>query len=474
MPPERAPLTVVVLAAGQGTRMRSKTIKLLHAVAGRPMVCWVVEAAAPARPSSIVVVVGFQEERVRAALADAGVEFVLQREQRGTGHAVLEAARRITRSPGATLLILNGDLPTLRPATLRAFVAGHRRSKAALSLSTTEVTDPRGYGRIVRDADGRVERIVEQGDASPAERRIREINCGLYCADPRKLLAALGRVQPDNVQGEYYLTDAVHELIRRGETVRAELHPGAEELLGVNTRAELARAGMTLWRRKAAALLESGVTLLDPERTWIDPRARIGRDTVLYPGVIVEGATIVGEDCSLGPGVRIVDCRLGSGVVVRDHSLLVGARIGDRASIGPFAHLRPGSVLGRETKVGNFVEVKKARLGDGTKASHLSYLGDAEIGKGCNIGAGTITCNYDGDEKHLTRLGAGVFVGSDTTLVAPVHVHAGAYVAAGSTVTDDVPSGALAVARGRQRNVAGWVAKRRGARRKPGGKHAPG
>jgi bifunctional UDP-N-acetylglucosamine pyrophosphorylase/glucosamine-1-phosphate N-acetyltransferase len=412
---------VVVLAAGQGTRMRSKTIKLLHPVAGRPM--------------------------------------ILQKEQRGTGHAVLQAARRI--GARSTLLIVNGDLPMIRPATLRSFVARHRRAGAALSVLTTELDDPRDYGRIVRDARSGIARIVEHKDARAGERKIREINAGIYCARASKLLPALRRLRPDNAQGEFYITDAVEGLIRKKEKVLAICHGEPEEVLGVNTRQELAHASGAVYARKAEELQARGVTVLDASRTWVDPRVRIGRDSILYPNVIIEGPTILGEGCVVLPGCRIVGCRIGRDVQIKDHSVLLDSRIGDGAQVGPFAHLRPGSVLEANTRVGNFVELKKTRLGRGTKASHLSYLGDASIGPDCNIGAGTITCNYDGTHKHPTILARGVFIGSDVQLVAPVTVREGAYVAAGSTVTEDVPPGALAVGRGRQRNILGWVERRK-------------
>ena len=387
--------------------------------------------------------------------------FVLQIQQRGTGHAVLQAAAEVG---GDVVLILNGDLPTLKVSTLRALLAAHRRSGAALTLVTAEVPDPSGYGRIVRDLRGRVARIVEDRDASREEKTIREINCGIYCADPVKLIAVLKSLRPRNAQKEYYLTDAVRRLIRKGEKVHALPHPDAEEVLGVNTRGELARAGMALYARKAAELQEAGVTMLDPSRTWVDPRARIGRDSVLYPDVIIEGPSVLGEDCLVHPGCRLSDVEMGRGVHVLDHSVVRSSSLGDGASVGPFAHVRPGSVIEAEVKVGNFVEVKKSRLGRGTKASHLTYLGDADIGERCNIGAGTITCNYDGENKSVTTLGSGVFIGSDTQLVAPVRVGDGAYVGAGTTVTQDVPSGALAISRSPQVNIEGWVERRKKGR----------
>ena len=471
VPKTRDPLTVLVLAAGQGKRMRSRKIKLLHEVAGRPMVVHVLEAARALRPKRIVTVIGYQAEDVRAAVDGLSDEFVLQKQQRGTGHAVMQASRLLPQAGRSLVLILNGDLPTLESKTLRGLASAHRRSKSAMTLVTAELDDPTGYGRIVRDARGNLSAIVEHGDADRATRKIREVNCGIYCADAGKLLRVLKTVKPNNAQGEYYLTDAVHKLIAGGESVRAHLHGDAEEVLGVNDRAELAHASKTLFARKAARLQDSGVTLLDPERTWVDPRAKIARDTVLYPDVIVEGASVIGEGSVIRPGTRIASSVIGKNVEIKDHSVITDSRIGNDAAVGPFAHLRPGSMLDTHVKVGNFVEIKKARLRDGAKASHLSYVGDADVGANSNIGAGTITCNYDGAAKHMTKLGKRVFVGSDTQFVAPITVGDGAFIAAGTTVIEDVPPGALAVARAPQRNVEGWV-KRRMARKKSASKKA--
>jgi len=449
---------VLILAAGEGKRLKSKTIKLLHPVAGRPMVRWVADAVAALRPRRIVAVVGYQADRVREALEGACDAFAVQKEQRGTGHAVLTAEREVGRE--GDLLIVSGDVPSLRPATLRALLARKRRAKAAMALVTASVPDPTGYGRIVRDG-GRVARIVEHKDATRAEREIREINCGLYAVDAAKLFPLLKKLRPDNAQGEYYLTDVVHALIAKGDTVVALEHGEAAEVLGVNTRAELAEAGSALYARKAGELQDGGVTILDPSRTWVDPRARVGQDTVLYPDVIIDGETVIGADCVIHPGCRLIDMTLAAGVTIRDHCVLESSRIETGAVVGPFARLRPGAVLEADTRVGNFVELKKTRLGRGSKAQHLAYLGDAEIGPRCNVGAGTITCNYDGTAKHRTTLGEGVFVGSDTQFVAPVSVGEGAYIAAGATVTEDVPPGALAISRARQVNLEGWVARRR-------------
>ena len=461
----RPPLAVLVLAAGLGRRMSSKRIKLLHLVAGRPMVVHVLEAARALRPSRIITVVGHQAELLREAARELSDRFVLQAERRGTGHAVLQAARLLRGPSSATVLILSGDVPTVRSSTLKRLVSQHRRSGATLTLMTSEVQNPSGYGRIVRDDRGQVIRVVEDRDADSRIKKIREICCGIYCAQTSELLRVLRSLRPDNVQREYYLTDAVYELLARGEKVSAVLHDDAEEVLGVNDRAELARAGSTLYARKAAELQASGVTILDPERTWVDPRAKIGRDSILYPDVIIEGATVMGEDCVVRPGSRLVDAVLGRGVEIKDHTVITQSRVGDEAEVGPFAHLRPGSTLAADVRVGNFVELKKSRLGTGTKASHLSYLGDAEIGAGTNIGAGTITCNYDGEVKHRTRLGSRVFIGSDTQLVAPVTVGDGAYVGAGTTVTQNVPKDALALSRSPQANIEGWATRRKSRKR---------
>jgi bifunctional UDP-N-acetylglucosamine pyrophosphorylase/glucosamine-1-phosphate N-acetyltransferase len=397
---------------------------------------------------------------MRETLGAAGGTYVLQKEQRGTAHAVLQAQRQIPRTPGSTLLILNGDLPTIRSSTLRKFVARHRRTGAALSLLTTELQDPSGYGRILRDGN-RVTRIVEHKDATRDEARVQEVNCGIYCADATKLFKALRRLRPDNAQGEYYLTDAVRDLIADGERVDATLHSDAQELLGVNTREELASTSRTLYSRKATELQQRGVTIVDADSTWIDPQARVGQDTTIYPNVTIEGPTVIGSDCVVRQGCRLTNVQVGREVEIKDFSVLIDSHVGNSVQIGPFAHLRPGAILEANSRVGNFVELKKSRLGRGSKASHLTYLGDAQIGPGCNIGAGTITCNYDGTHKHITRLGKNVFVGSNTQLVAPVTVGNEAYIGAGSTVTRNVPAGALAIARSRQLNIEHWVKEHR-------------
>jgi bifunctional UDP-N-acetylglucosamine pyrophosphorylase/glucosamine-1-phosphate N-acetyltransferase len=449
--------------------MRSRKIKLLHEVAGRPMIAHVLDATLALRPKQLITVIGHQAEQVKASLSDYPVDYVLQKDQRGTGHAVLKAVAAMKLKSRGLMLILNGDLPTLRASTLRSLISRHRRSGAALTVLTARLEDASGYGRILRGAHGGIAGIVEDRDATKEQLTLREINVGIYCADPARLIPLLKKIRPNNAQGEIYLTDAVHRLIRMGEKVIAVCHNDAEEVLGVNTRAELALASRTLYGRKAVELQNSGVTILSPERTWVDPRAKIGKDTVLYPDVLLEGPVTIGEDCIVRSGTRIADSTIGSHVEIKDHSVITESLIADKVQVGPFAHLRPGTRLDTGSKVGNFVETKKARLRAGVKASHLSYLGDADIGEESNIGAGTITCNYDGVNKHRTILGKKVFIGSDSQLVAPVTLGDGAYVGAGSTITKDVPAGALAVGRGRQFNKEGWVA-RQAKKKKPGPK----
>lgn len=444
--------------------MKSRTAKVLHELAGRSLIGHVVANALGAGASPIVNVVGVQSDAVRAHLAECfpGVDlrYAEQPERKGTGDAVARAKAAL-RGFSGDALILCGDVPALGKDALRSLARRHRRSGAALTVLSAELPDPSGYGRIVRDAKGRIEAIVEHKDASEEIRAIREINTGTYCADWKALLAALKEIKPDNAQGEYYLTDAVRLLLAKGKKVEALEHPEPDECEGVNGRAQLAEVGLTMNRRKIADLQARGVTVIDPSTTWIHEGVKVGRDAVIYPGVQLEGRTNVGEGAVIHSGSRLRDVKVGAEALIKDHTVAESAEIGRRTSVGPFAHLRPGTRLGEDCKVGNFVETKKARFGKGSKASHLAYIGDAEVGKSCNIGAGTITCNYDGVNKHLTQLGDGVFIGSDTQLVAPVKVGKGSYVGAGTTLTKDVPPGALALTRSPQKNVEGWVARRR-------------
>ena len=459
-------LGAVVMAAGLGKRMKSKLAKVLHPVAGRPMVLYAVELAQQQAGEHVAVVVGYQGKDVRAAIEASGprapVMIVEQTQQLGTGHAV-QQARDMFRRLGTTLsayLILNGDTPLLQPATLQALLRLHQDERAAVTLLTATVDDPAGYGRVVRAKDGRAQKIVEDRDATGAEKQIREINVGTYVMDGPFLFDALDKLQPRNVQGEYYLTDVVALAVARGLRVSA-LAVSEAEGMGINTREQLAAAEQQIRRRICAHWMQEGVTLRNPATTVIDADVAIGRDTVIYPDVTLEGRTTIGEDCIIRSQTRISDSVLGHRVVVQDHCVIRDARLEDDTAIGPFAHLRPGAVLRRAAKVGSFVEMKKAELGEGSKANHLSYLGDAKIGKGVNIGAGTITCNYDGTQKHETVIGDDVFVGSDTQFVAPVTIGKGAVIAAGATITADVPPDTLAIARVQQINRPGWASRQR-------------
>jgi bifunctional UDP-N-acetylglucosamine pyrophosphorylase/glucosamine-1-phosphate N-acetyltransferase len=450
-------LTVLVLAAGRGTRMRSSVAKVLHPVLGRPLLAWPLEIARALPAARRAVIVGHQAEAVTRVLPP-GFETVLQEQTLGTGHAVRQA-RALFAGPGDTA-VLSGDTPLLTAATVRRLLAVHRRRRAAVTFLTARPADPAGYGRVVRCGEGQVKAIVEHDDAPPAVREIREVNAGVYCFENRFLARALGGLRAGNRQEEYYLTDVVAAAVRARLPVLGVPCADPEEMLGVNDRAQLAYAHAVLRRRVLERLMRAGVTVVDPATTWVEPDVRIGADCVLFPGTTLQGATVVAAGCHLGPHTRVRDSRIGPGSVVRDCCVVEESAIGARCHVGPFAHLRPGTRLGAGARVGNFVETKKTHLGAGAKASHLSYLGDAEIGRRVNIGAGTITCNYDGVSKFRTTIGDDVFVGSDTQLVAPVSVGRGALIAAGTTVTKDVPAGALAVSRTPQKVVEGWAARR--------------
>ncbi len=449
-PETHALLDVLVLAAGLGTRMRSQKAKVLHQLGGRPLIAHVCRTATALDPRRIHVVVGHQAEAVakavRQELGEDGATFIEQTEQRGTGDAVM-AAREMLGEANSTLLILSGDVPLVRAETLAALVHQHRTHRgrgAACTMLSVRLEDPTGYGRIIRDAEGRFEKIVEQRDATPEEKLVNEINAGIYCFDTRQLFPALARVQPSNAQGEYYLTDVPGLLRTDGADVAVYLHTDAREVSGINTRVELAEFERLLRERKMRRLmLDSGVTFIDPRHTYVSPDAQIGRDCVVYPDVHIEGQTVIGDGCEIRSGTRITDSRIGNGVTIKDHCVIVDSEIADNCTVGPFAHLRMKTKLEQSSAVGNFVEMKKSRLGSHSKAMHLSYLGDATIGEETNIGAGTITCNYDGKHKHETHIEDHVKIGSDTMLVAPVRVGHGAVTAAGSVVTEDVPPDSL-------------------------------
>ena len=496
-------LGAIVMAAGLGKRMRSKLAKVLHPVAGRPMVLYAVELAERLAGEGVAVVVGYQGEQVKAVIEAycaanpglGGVRGYAEREkgltahvknrtsppppiliaeqvQRlGTGHAVMQARTAFARArggPATAYVILNGDTPLLTEATVRDLLRLHETEKAAVTLLTAMLQEPEGYGRIVRgrqggkdERDGQVIRVVEDRDATAAESRLQEVNVGTYVVDGPFLVEALDKLQPQNAQREYYLTDIVALAVERGLRVSAMVARDADEGRGVNTRQQLAAMERLVRQQICTRWMQAGVTLRDPATTSIDADVEVGQDTVLYPHVTLEGRTVIGEDCVVRSHTRITGSLLGHRVVVQDCCVIREARLEDDTVVGPFAHLRPGTVVRRAAKVGNFVEMKKADLGEGSKANHLSYLGDARIGKGVNIGAGTITCNYDGVRKHETVIEDDVFVGSDTQLIAPITVGRGAVVGAGSTLTDDVPADALAIARAEQVNRPGWAARRR-------------
>ncbi|HEU4767317.1 MAG TPA: bifunctional UDP-N-acetylglucosamine diphosphorylase/glucosamine-1-phosphate N-acetyltransferase GlmU [Pyrinomonadaceae bacterium] len=439
-------LSVLILAAGLGTRMKSRRAKVLHELVGLPLITHVVKTAQTLDPESILVVVGHQAEEVEQAVLDAVGElasFVVQEKQRGTGDAV-ESARGRLENSDSLLVVLYGDMPLIRSETLKKLIEHHRATSAACSILSVEMPNPTGYGRIVRADDGSFERIVEQRDATEDQRRIREINSGIYCFEARDLFQALRRVEPANDQGEYYLTDVAEIILSLGGNVSVYLHDDAREVSGINTRAELSEFEKLMRGNIIERLmLENGVTFIDPSHAYIGAEAQLGRDCIIYPGVSIEGKTVIGEGCVIRSGARLTNSRLGKGVTVKDHSVVVDSEIGDNCSIGPFAHLRMNTTLEDKATVGNFVEVKKSRLKRGTKAMHLTYLGDATIGERTNIGAGTVTCNYDGVRKHETIIEDDVKIGSDTMLVAPVTVGARSMTGAGSVVTKDVPPDSL-------------------------------
>jgi bifunctional UDP-N-acetylglucosamine pyrophosphorylase/glucosamine-1-phosphate N-acetyltransferase len=451
---------VVVLAAGKGTRMKSAMPKVLHVAGGRSLIEHALQTAASLGPASIVVVVGHEADLLRTSLAKRlGLAFAVQEPQLGTGHALLQA-EPLLRAAQGTLVLLSGDVPLLRADSLAALVAKHQAREAAATVLTAVVPAPDGYGRIVREGD-RIASIVEHKDASAVEREIREINSGVYAFDIAPLFAALREIGSSNAQGEYYLPDLVKIYRSRGLTVETVRLEDPREILGVNSRKELADVASILKARKNDELMAAGVTLVDPASAFIGPDVTIGVDTVIQPGVYLEGNTRIGARCLIHSGVRIVNSVVDDGAIVNNFCVIIDSHISRDAQVGPFAHLRPHSDVGVEARVGNFVELKKTTLGRGSKAQHLSYLGDATIGERVNIGAGTITCNYDGTAKHPTVIEDGVFVGSDSQLIAPVRVGKGAYIAAGSSITEDVPPGALAIGRGKQINKADWTTKRR-------------
>jgi bifunctional UDP-N-acetylglucosamine pyrophosphorylase/glucosamine-1-phosphate N-acetyltransferase len=440
--------------------MKSQLPKVLHKIAGQPMIEHVIRTADTIKPSTITVVVGHKANVVREHFAGrSSIGFALQEPQLGTAHALQQVEPLLAGRTG-TLVLLSGDVPLLTARTLQNLAQAHRGAQAAATVVTATVERPFGYGRIVR-SKGNIVRIVEERDASPAQRQIKEINSGIYAFDLAPLFDALRGISSKNAQGEYYLTDLVAVYRRRKLAVDTLLIDDPREIRGINSRSELAEVSRIVTQKKTEELMAAGVTLIDPATTYIDLDAEIMADTVIHPGAIIEGRTRIGAGCEIQGYVRITDSEIGDRATINSFCVISGSKVAQGASVGPFAHLRPGTLIGEGAKVGNFVELKKSTLGPKAKASHLSYLGDATIGANVNVGAGTITCNYDGKVKHQTVIDDGAFIGSDTQLIAPVRVGKGAYVAAGSSITEDVPPGALGIARGRQTNIAGWVDRKK-------------
>lgn len=446
----------VILAAGQGTRMKSKLYKVLHPVCGKPMVQHVVDQVEKLQVDSIVTVIGHGSEKVKAQLGNS-VNYVYQQEQLGTAHAVIQAKDILGDKDGVTLVIC-GDTPLMTSETIEALFLQHEKMGAKATILTAEASKPDGYGRIVRNEMGVVEKIVEHEDATEAERKITEINTGTYVFDNALLFQALNNVSNENVQGEYYLPDVIEILKQQGETVSAFQTNDFDETIGVNDRVALSEAEAIMRKRINELHMRNGVTLIDPLNTYIEADVTIKEDTVIYPGSILKGTTVIGSECIIGPNTEINNCIVGNNTAIKQ-SVAHDSSIGSDVNIGPFAHIRPASTINDEVKIGNFVEIKKATFGKGSKASHLSYIGDASVGNDVNIGCGTITVNYDGKNKFMTTIEDGAFIGCNSNLIAPVTIGKGAYVAAGSTITDDVPSEALSIARSRQVNKENYKRK---------------
>lgn len=449
----------VILAAGKGTRMKSKLYKVLHPVCGRPMVQYVVDAAKKLNPTKTILVVGQGAEQVQEQLGPQ-ISYVLQEEQLGTGHAVMVTKEELKERTGTTL-ILCGDTPLIRPETLEALVASHKKSKSSVTILTTKMNSPQGYGRIMRNKQGQVLKIVEQKDATEEEQQIQEVNTGVYCFDNQKLVSILDKITNQNTQGEYYITDCIELLEQQGEEVSAFLTHDSEETLGVNDRIALAEAERLMKKRINHEHMSQGVTIIDPENTYIGPEVVIGQDTVINPGTFLSGSTQIGEDCVIGPNTELRHCVMGDRCTVQ-YSLATECKVGNDTSIGPYAYIRPGSEIGSHCKIGDFVEVKNSKIEDGAKVPHLSYVGDADIGAGVNMGCGSITVNYDGKTKHRTVVEEGSFIGSNVNLIAPVTIGKGSFVAAGSTINRSMPAESFAIARGRQVTKENYASRIKG------------
>lgn len=453
---ERNDLSTIILAAGKGARMKSDLVKVLHPLLGIPMLSYPIDLSLNGINSGkTIVVVGYQGERIRSRFTDGRLTFVDQGDPIGTGHAVLCTENHLKGFKG-TILILCGDVPLLKAVTLRRFIDTHKGNGGAITVMTAVLEAPTGYGRIVRMDGGLVQGIVEEKDASPPEMSIKEINTGIYCVDSPFLFEALKQVSADNAQGEYYLTDIVAIANERSQEAYAFPVEDSTEVMGINTRVDLAKADEILRDELLTEMMLDGVSIVDPKTTYIDKPVRVGRDTIIYPNCYLQGETTIGERCILEPNSQITDSRIGSDVVIKACSVITESTIDEGAAIGPFARLRPGTVVKRNARIGNFVEVKKSVIGEGSKANHLTYLGDTTVGRDVNIGAGTITCNYDGRNKYPTVIEDNAFVGSNTELVAPVTVKKGSTIGAGSTITKEVPEDALAISRSKQKTIRGW------------------
>lgn len=446
-----------ILAAGEGKRMKSDTPKVLHKVCGKEMVNHVIDIMRKSGMNDVNVIIGKGAEKVKAGTKDRDVRYSLQELQLGTGHAVMSAKDFLNGKAGV-VAIFTGDAPLIKEETVRNLLAFHEEGGFMGTILTSVIDNPAHYGRVIRNSSNEVEKIVEAKDCNEEEYKVKEINAGMYCFDIEALLSSLNKLKNNNAQGEYYLTDVIGILKGEGHKIGAMV-TDFEETLGVNSRIELAEAEQILKNRINRKHMENGVTIIDSNSTYIGSDVEIGRDTIIYPGNVIEGKTVIGENCMLYPNSRIADSIIGSGVSIQS-SVILESSIGDETTVGPFAYIRPESNIGKHARIGDFVEIKKSSIGDNTKVSHLTYIGDAEVGSGCNFGCGTVVVNYDGKKKHKTVIGDNAFIGCNTNLVAPVEVKANAYTAAGSTITGEVPEGALAVARAKQVNIEGWVEKK--------------
>ena len=449
-------LKAVILAAGEGKRMKSKLPKVLHKVQGKTMVDWVIDTARDSGADDICVVIGHGGEQVKETLKDRNVKFAVQREQLGTGHAVMQAGDFI--EDNADIIVFYGDTPLITAETIKKMLDYHRKEDNSITIISAIVDNPAGYGHIIRDENGLFAKNVEHKDATDEEKLVKEINTGIYCFKGTALKKGLSMLKNDNAQKEYYLPDTLEIILSDGGKVNAMVVDDADEFAGVNSRVQLAEAEAVMRNRINRYHMENGVTIIDPSRTYIDADAVIECDTVLLPGVVIEGKTVIGEDCVVGPDSRLTDTKLGNGVKFQ-YSTAIESSVDDNTTVGPYAYIRPNCAIGKNVKIGDFVEVKNSNVGDGTKVSHLTYIGDSDVGERINFGCGTVTVNYDGNKKFRTVIGDDVFIGCNTNLVAPVKVGKGAYIAAGSTITDEVPENCLAIARERQINKTGWVKK---------------